>query len=145
MGYSRKILPSPHRGGWISRLFVVKYYPGFPGFLNKNPYSHTDFQKWSTHTPKIQIFLFSHSGFRGKMCKIESGIPDFLYIRSTDILYGGKAKFIWNSPTRLSTNFCVGTTLDRMVRKIKSFYSSLILKNKKSKLIETGAQFGLYY
>ena len=28
---------------------------------------------------KIQTSLFSHSGFMGKMCKIASGIPDFLH------------------------------------------------------------------
>ena len=37
--------PLPHRGGWISSHFLVKYSPGFPGFLNKNPYFHTDFHK----------------------------------------------------------------------------------------------------
>ena len=30
-----KFCPPLHRGGWISRLFWVKYSPGFPGFWTK--------------------------------------------------------------------------------------------------------------
>ena len=32
MDYYRNILPSPHGGGWISRLSLVKNCTGFPGF-----------------------------------------------------------------------------------------------------------------
>ena len=80
MGYSRKILPFPHRGGWISRLFLVKYCPGFPGFLNKSPYFHTDFQ--ITHAPKIHTFFFCFLAldFRETFVKQQVEFVDF-YIR----------------------------------------------------------------
>ena len=73
---SRKKLPSPYRGGWISRLLGVKCSPRF--FEQKSLSSHR-FPKKSTHAPKIQSLLFSHSEFPGKNCEMTSGIPDFLH------------------------------------------------------------------
>ena len=54
LGCSRKNCP-PHRGGWISRLFLVKYSP-VPGFLIKNPYFHTDFQRKNHTGAEIPYF-----------------------------------------------------------------------------------------
>ena len=62
-GLFQKNFALPHRGGWISRLFLVKYSPGFPGFSNKNPNFHIDFHKKITPALKIRTSLFSHSGF----------------------------------------------------------------------------------
>ena len=81
-----KNLPSPKEEVGFTDFFG-EICPGFSGFLNKNPYFHTDFQKWSTHAPKVHTFLFSHPGFLGKFST--SGIPDSLYTWHWHPLWGG--------------------------------------------------------
>ena len=83
----------PYRGGWISRLFVVKYSPGFPSVLDKNPYFHTDFHKkkkkknhTGTQNPHCIVFSLWISRKILHSSKWESRL---FCIPSTDIIYGG--------------------------------------------------------
>ena len=84
----------PHRGGWISRLFMVKFSPGFPGFFEQKILFFTQISRRNSHRcSKSTPLMFSHSGFPGKFCKGASGIPDFLaYVTMTSSM-GVPAKF----------------------------------------------------
>ena len=102
MGYFRKSLPSPDRGGWNPRLFLVKYSPGFPVLLDKNTlFSHGFLGKTPLRRPKSKYFRFLTLDFQKINVKLQVEFQTFC-IRSNDILYGGRALFIWNSPIKVS-------------------------------------------
>ena len=90
MGCSRKILPSPHRGGWICRFFGVKYSHGFPAFFEQKSLFSYRFPQKNHKGTQNPHFLFSHSGFPGKFCKKASGIPDFAYVAMTSSVGEGR-------------------------------------------------------
>ena len=55
----QKKLPSPHRGGWISRLFLVEYSPRFGIFWTKYLFSYRFPQKFHKCAQNPQLFIFS--------------------------------------------------------------------------------------
>ena len=89
MGCSRKKIPSPIEEVGFPDFFLVKFSPGFPGFLNKSPYFHTDFQKKNSHKySKSTPFCFLSLDFQENFAKEQVEFQTFC-IRNNEILYGG--------------------------------------------------------
>ena len=65
-------------------LYLIKYSFGFPGFLNKNPYFHTNFPK------KFTLLCFLTLNFRENFARSKWNSRLFTYVELTSSNGGGQ-------------------------------------------------------